>query len=47
MHLVTVVDQSAVDAAKIAQMKGEHKEIKTLAGAIITDQNKEITQMQG
>ena len=39
--------QSAVDAAKIAQMKGEHAEIKTLAGAIIADQNKEITQMQG
>lgn len=39
--------QSAVDAAKIVQMKGDHPEIKTLAGTIITDQNKEIAQMQG
>jgi len=39
--------QSAVDAAKIEGMKGEHAEIKTLAGTIITDQNKELAQMQG
>lgn len=39
--------QSAVDAAKIAQEKGDHAELKTLAGAIIAGQAKEITQMQG
>ncbi len=39
--------QSAVDAARIEQDKGQHAELKTLAGSIITDQNKEIAQMQG
>ncbi len=38
--------QSAIDAAKIAQDKGQHAEIKTLAGNIITSQQKEIDQMQ-
>ncbi len=37
----------AIDAAKIAQEKGTRPEIKTLAGSIITSQQKEITQMQG
>jgi uncharacterized protein (DUF305 family) len=38
--------QSAIDAAKVAQAKAEHPEIKTLAGNIITAQQKEIDQMQ-
>ena len=38
--------QSAVEMAKDAQQKAEHAEIKTLAGNIITDQEKEIAQMQ-
>lgn len=38
--------QSAIDAAKIAQEKGQHQEIKTLAGNIITSQQKELDQMQ-
>ncbi len=38
--------QSAIDAAKLAKDKGEHQEIKTLAGNIITSQQKEIDQMQ-
>lgn len=38
--------QSAVEMAKDAQQKAEHQEIKTLAGNIITDQEKEIAQMQ-
>ncbi len=37
---------SAVEMAKIAQTRGEHPEIKTLAGSIIADQNKEIDQMK-
>ncbi|HEY8311559.1 MAG TPA: DUF305 domain-containing protein [Gemmatimonadaceae bacterium] len=39
--------QSAIAAAKIAQDKGTHPEIKQLAGTIIADQQKEIDQMQG
>ena len=38
--------QSAVTMANDTQQKAEHAEIKTLAGNIITDQNKEIGQMQ-
>lgn len=38
--------QSAIDMAKDAQQKAERQEIKTLAGNIITDQEKEIAQMQ-
>lgn len=38
--------QSAVEMAKDAQQKAERQEIKTLAGNIITDQEKEIAQMQ-
>ena len=38
--------QSAVAMAKDAEQKAERQEIKTLAGAIITDQEKEIAQMQ-
>lgn len=37
----------AIDAAKIAQEKGTRAEIKTLAGTIISSQQKEIDQMQG
>lgn len=37
---------SAVDMAKIAQRRGEHPEIKTLAGDIVASQNKEIGQMR-
>jgi uncharacterized protein (DUF305 family) len=39
--------QSAVDAAKLAQQKATKPEIKTLAGAIIADQQREIEQMNG
>lgn len=38
--------QGAIAMAKDAQQKAEHQEIKTLADAIITDQEKEIAQMQ-
>lgn len=38
--------QSAIAAGKIAKDKGEHQEIKTLAGNIITSQQKELDQMQ-
>ncbi len=38
--------QSAIDAAKLEQEKGQHPELKQLAGTIITDQQKEIDQMQ-
>lgn len=38
--------QSAVEMARDAQGKAEHAEIKTLAGNIITDQEREIAQMQ-
>ncbi len=38
--------QAAVEMAKTAQMRGEHAEIKTLAGNIIGSQSTEIGQMQ-
>ncbi len=38
--------QSAIAAGKIAKDKGDHPEIKTLAGNIITSQQKELDQMQ-
>ncbi len=38
--------QSAIDAAKVAQAKAEHQEVKTLAGNIIAAQQTEIDQMQ-
>lgn len=37
----------AIDAAKIAQEKTMRPEIKTLAGTIITNQQKEIDQLRG
>jgi uncharacterized protein (DUF305 family) len=39
--------QSAIDAAKAAQTRGQHQELKQLAGAIVTDQQREIEQMRG
>ncbi len=47
MQLMIPHHQSAVDAAKIALTQGQHPEIKTLATSIISDQQKEIAQMQG
>ena len=38
--------QSAIDAAKAAESRAERAEIKELARAIITDQQREIQQMQ-
>lgn len=38
--------QSAIAGAKLEQEKGQHPELKQLAGTIITDQQKEIDQMQ-
>jgi uncharacterized protein (DUF305 family) len=38
--------QSAIDAAKAAETRAERAEIKELAQAIITDQQREIEQMQ-
>jgi uncharacterized protein (DUF305 family) len=38
--------QSAIDAAKAAESRAERAEIKELAEAIITDQQREIEQMQ-
>lgn len=38
--------QSAIAGAKLEQEKGMHPELKQLAGTIITDQQKEIDQMQ-
>ncbi len=39
--------RSAVEAAKLAQQKATKPEIKTLAGSIIADQQREIDQMNG
>ncbi|HEY8601887.1 MAG TPA: DUF305 domain-containing protein [Thermomicrobiales bacterium] len=39
--------QAAVEMAKVAQSKAEHAELKTLAGAIVADQDGEIAQMKG
>lgn len=38
--------EQAVDMAEIAQEKAEHPELKRLAGNIIEDQNREISEMQ-
>jgi uncharacterized protein (DUF305 family) len=38
--------QSAIDAAKAAELRAERAEIKELAQAIVTDQQREIEQMQ-
>jgi uncharacterized protein (DUF305 family) len=38
--------EQAVEMAKIAQEKAEHPELKQLAGTIIEDQNREISEMQ-
>jgi len=38
--------QSAIAGAKLEQEQGMHPELKQLAGTIITDQQKEIDQMQ-
>lgn len=38
--------QAAIDMAKVAQRKGEHAEIKTLANAIVSAQDGEITKMK-
>jgi uncharacterized protein (DUF305 family) len=38
--------QSAIDAAKAAESRAEHAEIKELARAIVTDQQREIEQMR-
>ncbi len=38
--------QSAIDMAKMAQMKAQHAELKQLANKIIEDQQKEIAQMK-
>ena len=47
MQLMIPHHQSAVDAAKIALVQGQHPEVKTLASSIISDQQKEIAAMQG
>ena len=39
--------QAAIDMAKVAQEHAEHAEMKTLADAIISAQDGEITQMKG
>lgn len=39
--------QAAIDMAKVAQRKGEHAEIKTLANDIVTAQENEIAKMKG
>jgi len=46
IEAMTPHHQSAIDMAKMAQMKAEHAEIKTLAGNIIQAQQKEIAQMK-
>ena len=38
--------ESAVEMAQIARERGEHREVKQLAGAIIAAQQSEITQME-
>ena len=38
--------QSAMEMAEIAQQRGEHAEIRTLAGEIIREQGEEIAQMK-
>ena len=39
--------QAAIDMAKVAQGKAQHPELKTLADAIVKDQDGEIAQMKG
>jgi uncharacterized protein (DUF305 family) len=39
--------ESAVEMAEIAQKRGQHKEVKDLAGAIVTTQKAEIDQLKG
>lgn len=43
---MVVHHQGAVEMAKLALQSANHQEIKTLAGAIITAQNKEIADMK-
>jgi uncharacterized protein (DUF305 family) len=43
---MVVHHQGAVDMAQAALTNGQHQEIKTLANAIITAQNKEIAEMK-
>lgn len=38
--------QAAIEMAKVAQTKAEHAELKTLADAIVADQDGEIAQMK-
>ena len=47
VRLMVPHHESAVEMANIAAEKGQHKEIKTLAGNITSSQNAEIEQMKG
>lgn len=46
MQMMIPHHQSAIDAAKIELQQGQHPELKNLASAIISAQQKEIDQMQ-
>ncbi len=45
LDTMTVHHQGAVDMAKLAETRAEHKELKELAASIIYDQEKEIAKM--
>lgn len=46
IDMMTPHHQGAVEMAKIAQTRGEHAEIKTMANAIISAQEKEIGELK-
>jgi uncharacterized protein (DUF305 family) len=46
LELMIEHHQSAIDMAKPGAANAQHEEVKTLANAIVTDQTKEISQMQ-
>src|SRR5688500_5494735 len=47
IDMMTPHHEGAVEMAKIAQTRAAHAEIKTMASAIITAQQKEIGDMKG
>ncbi|MFZ3010107.1 MAG: DUF305 domain-containing protein [Candidatus Microsaccharimonas sp.] len=46
LEMMIAHHQGAIDMANLASTRAEHEEIKTLSQAIITAQNKEISDMQ-
>lgn len=46
LQMMIAHHQTAIDAAMVEMQQGQHAELKNLAASIISDQQKEITQMQ-